>query len=401
LLAQALHKNNTKKIAKPVYVLGFISMLMDMSSEMLYPIMPLYLQHIGFNLAIIGILEGFAELVVSFAKPYFAQKSDSTNKRVPYIKWGYFLGAISKPLFLLSTLSLYIFFVRFLDRLGKGIRGSARDALLNSYATANNKATIFGLHKSMDTVGAVIGPIIAILLLYQFKTDYSTLFLFAFIPGIFSVVLTFFIKENKPALPINKTFTGVGSSYKYLLMANQPYKKLVFGLTLFALINSSDAFIILHLKNIGYSTTTVIGFYIFFNVVFTALAFPFGKLADKLGKQKVFCFGLLCFAASYCGLCLCTNLIPILFCLVAYGSFYAATDGVGKAWIAAISPNNNVATALATFSALQGIATFIASTTAGILALQFGLTFVFLASGIAAFLLVLYFITLQTKHEPT
>lgn len=311
-----------------------------MASEMLYPVMPLYLKHIGYTALFIGILEGIAESVAGLSKSYFGKLSDATGKRLPFVQLGYALSAISKPMLALFIYPWWIFLSRTIDRLGKGIRTGARDALLSDECTKENKARVFGFHRSLDTLGAVFGPAIALIFLYFYPDDYNTLFLIAFLPGLLAIVATFLIREKKKLVvaPINPKQTKVSffAFASYWKKSSPQYKKLVTGLLIFALFNSSDVFLLLKMKESGLSDTDVIGVYIFYNLVFALLAYPIGILADRIGLKKIFITGLFVFAAVYIGFAF-NNTMPVFFFLFfMYGLYAAATEGISKAWISNI-----------------------------------------------------------------
>ncbi|WP_248912298.1 MFS transporter [Gelidibacter algens] len=165
-----------KYITKTVWILSLVSLFTDTASEMLYPIMPIYLKSIGFSIVLIGILEGVAEATAGLSKGYFGKLSDNSGKRVPFVQIGYAFSAISKPMMAIFIYPLWIFFARTIDRFGKGIRTGARDAILSDEATPEAKGKVFGFHRSMDTLGAVIGPSLALVYLYYFPENYKTLF---------------------------------------------------------------------------------------------------------------------------------------------------------------------------------------------------------------------------------
>ncbi|MGF2412855.1 MAG: MFS transporter, partial [Ferruginibacter sp.] len=257
---QSLTTTPKRIITKTIWMLSLVSLFTDMASEMLYPIMPMFLKHIGFTVIFIGILEGIAEAVAGLSKPYFGKLSDNSGKRLPFVQLGYSLSAISKPMMALFIFPLWIFVARTLDRLGKGIRTGARDALLSDEATKETKATVFGFHRSMDTLGAVFGPAIALVYLYFYPADYKTLFLIAFAPGLLAIIATLLIKEKtKPLNPtplrrmlsINAKPASIFSFVTYWKNSPPQYKKLVTGLLLFALFNSSDVFLLLKMKESG------------------------------------------------------------------------------------------------------------------------------------------------------
>lgn len=188
--------SKTKIITRNILVLSFVSLFTDVASEMLYPVMPIYLKTIGFSIVLIGVLEGFAEATAGLSKGYFGNLSDNTGKRLPFVQIGYLFSAVSKPMMALFTYPLWVFLARTIDRLGKGVRTGARDALLSDEATPETKGRVFGFHRSMDTLGAVLGPLLALVYLTYRPNDYKTLFYIAFFPGVISIAFTFLIKEK-------------------------------------------------------------------------------------------------------------------------------------------------------------------------------------------------------------
>ena len=186
-----------KYISKTVWILSVVSLLTDVASEMLYPIMPIYLKSIGFSIVLIGILEGVAEATAGISKSYFGKLSDNSGKRVPFVKIGYALSSISKPMMAVFVFPLWVFFARTIDRFGKGIRTGARDAIISQEATSSTKARVFGFHRSMDTIGAVLGPVLALVFLYYYPGNYKTLFIIAFFPGMIAIFLTFKLNDKE------------------------------------------------------------------------------------------------------------------------------------------------------------------------------------------------------------
>ena len=363
-----------------------------MASEMLYPVMPMFLKHIGFTVLFIGILEGIAEAVAGLSKPYFGKLSDSSGKRLPFVQLGYALSAISKPMMAVFIYPLWIFFARTIDRLGKGIRTGARDAMLSDESTAATKATVFGFHRSMDTLGAVFGPAIALVYLYFYPNDYKTLFLIAFAPGVLAILCTTLIKEKKrlPQKNEQRTTGNVFTFLSYWKTSPSQYKKLVTGLLLFALFNSSDVFLLLKMKESGLTDTKIIGVYIFYNLVFALLAYPIGILADKLGLKKIFLLGLFVFAVVYTGFAFNNNLVVFLVLFLLYGVYAAATEGIAKAWISNIVDKTETATAIGTYAGLQSIAALFASSICGLLWYNFGATATFITTAIITVLVIIY-----------
>lgn len=383
-----------KHITKAVWILSLVSLFTDTASEMLYPIMPIYLKTIGFSIVLIGILEGVAEATAGLSKGYFGKLSDVSGRRVPFVQIGYAFSAISKPMMAFFTFPLWIFFARTIDRFGKGIRTGARDAILSDEATPATKGKVFGFHRSMDTLGAVLGPLLALLYLYYYPEDYRTLFFIAFVPGLLAVLAALLLKDKKNDAPPKATPTPFFSFLKYWKTSPTAYRKVVIGLLIFTLFNSSDIFLLLKIKQAGLDDTMVIGVYIFYNLVYALFAFPVGILADRVGLKTIFIIGLFLFAAVYFGMAVNTNLYLFFGLFFLYGVYASATEGISKAWISNITDKKDTATAIGTFSSLQSICTMLASSLAGLIWFQFGAMAAFLSTATVTLLVVLYFLSI-------
>ncbi len=381
-----------KYITKTVWILSVVSLFTDISSEMLYPIMPIYLKSIGFSIVLIGILEGVAEATTGLSKGYFGKLSDKTGKRLPFVQIGYAFSAISKPMMAIFVYPLWIFFARTTDRFGKGIRTAARDAILSDEATPETKGNVFGFHRAMDTTGAAIGPVFALLYLYFYPEDYKTLFFIAFIPGLLAVLASFFLKEKIQTIQKEKTVTPFFSFLNYWKQSPVAYRKLVIGLLVFTLFNSSDIFLLLKAKQAGLSDTSTIGVYIFYNLIYAIFAFPLGVLADKISFKKMFIIGLVLFSIVYFGMAANSNIYIFYALFFLYGVYAAATEGISKAWISNITDKKDTATAIGTYSSFQSITTMLASSIAGLIWFQFGAAATFITTGIITILVVVYFI---------
>lgn len=380
-----------KYITKTVWVLSIVSLFTDMASEMLYPIMPLYLKEIGFSILLIGILEGVAEATAGISKGYFGKLSDNVGKRVPFVQAGYALSAISKPMIAMFVYPLWIFLARTLDRFGKGIRTGARDAMLSEEATPETKGKIFGFHRSMDTLGAVMGPMLALLYLHFHPQDYKTLFFIAFIPGILAITVTTILKEKKKTVNKRKIPTPFFSFLNYWKESPSAYRKLLIGLLAFTLFNSSDVFLLLKAKEAGLDDTSVISVYIFYNLIYALFAFPLGVVADKMGLKTIFTAGLILFGAVYLGMAFNNNVYVFIGLFFLYGIYAAATEGISKAWISNITDKKDTATAIGTFSAFQSICTMMASALTGLIWYRFGAQTVFIIIALLTFMVVIYF----------
>lgn len=389
-----------KNISRTVIILSVVSFFTDVATEMLYPIMPVYLSSIGFSIVLIGVLEGIAEAIAGLSKGYFGKLSDNSGKRLPFVQLGYAFSAISKPMMAVIVYPLWIFFARTLDRFGKGIRTGARDAMLSDEATEDTKGKVFGFHRSLDTLGAVVGPLFALLYLYFNPKDYKTLFYIAFIPGVLALLSTFILKDKvKPSTKTRESVKLV-DFISYLKTGPKMYRKLLIGLLLFALFNSSDVFLLLKVKETGVDDSYVIGMYIFYNLIYALLALPLGVLADKLGLKKVFMIGLILFAIVYFGMAVVHSIYGLVALFLLYGAYSAATEGISKAWISNISDRRDTATAIGTFAGLQSVCTMLASMFTGLIWYNYGATATFICTGIVT-LIVLIYIFFNVKENIT
>ncbi len=381
-----------KIITRTVWILSLVSLFTDMASEMLYPVMPLFLKQIGYSAVFIGVLEGVAEAVAGLSKSYFGKRSDALGKRLPFVQLGYTLSAVSKPMLAIFIYPWWIFFSRTIDRLGKGIRTGARDALLSDESSPETKGAVFGFHRSMDTMGAVFGPAIALIWLYFNPEKYQTLFIIAFAPGLIAILSTFFIKEIKKPVAQSKVIVKANlfAFTSYWKNSPQAYKELMTGLLLFALFNSSDVFLLLKMKESGLEDSYIIGIYIFYNLVYALLAYPIGILADKIGLKRIFLTGLFVFVLTYIGFAINNNVYIFILLFALYGLYAAATEGISKAWISNLVPKNETATAIGTYSGFQSLCGLMASSLCGLLWFNFGATVTFIVTAAVTLLALIY-----------
>ncbi|MBN1413909.1 MAG: MFS transporter [Bacteroidales bacterium] len=384
-------------ITRTVVVLSFVSLFTDVASEMLYPVMPVFLKSIGFSVLLIGILEGLAEATAGLSKGYFGKLSDATGKRILFVRFGYLLSAISKPMMAAFIYPLWIFFARTTDRLGKGIRTGARDALLSAEAAPETKGRVFGFHRGMDTLGAVLGPALALVFLWIWPQQYRALFLAAFIPGMLAILFTFILKEK----PATQNHTAKQVSFfdflHYWKDGPLTYRKLTAVLLVFTLVNSSDVFLLLKIKESGIDDRMVIGIYIFYNLVYALASYPMGMLADKLGLKRVLIGGLIVFAIVYLGFALNSAFTGFIALFFLYGIYAAATEGISKAWITNISDKADTATAIGTYTAFQSICTLIASSLAGLIWLKFGAAATFALSAAVTLAVAGYMVSVKSR----
>jgi MFS family permease len=348
-----------------VWLLGLISFFTDMASELLYPVMPLYLSSIGYSVWFIGLLEGIAEALAGWSKGYFGKLSDDLGKRLPFVRWGYGLSAIAKPCTVLFTNAWWIFFTRSSDRLGKGLRSGARDAMLAAEATKENKARVFGFHRAMDTLGAALGPSLALAFLYFYPGQYRWLFACALLPGLAALASTWWLRESAAPTGTKSKVFDLSGFWRYWQLGPPLYKRYASWLLVFTLFNSSDTLLLLRAKELGCSDTSLIGVYIFFNLVYALAAYPAGILADKLGIARMLAIGMLLFALVYASISFSLPFPAILGVFGLYGLYAACHEGLGKALLSNTIPKEEQGTALGAYAAGQSLASFAASAAAG------------------------------------
>lgn len=384
-------------INRTVLILSIVSLLADIASEMLYPVIPIYLKEIGFTVLWIGLLEGIANFTAGISKGYFGKWSDEKGVRLPFIKLGYLFSAVSKPLMAVFVYPLWIFFARTVDRLGKGVRTAARDALLSQQATKETKARVFGFHRGMDTAGAAIGPALALLFLYFYPGQYTLIFYLAFIPGIISVLLIFLLKEKKQ--PVSTLGRGnFFAFFRYWKIAGPEYRKMVTGLLLFALFNSSDIFLLLKTKEITGDDSITITVYIFYNLVYAAASYPLGKMADRFSFKKIILLGFALFGIVYAGFAFTSSVTVVFILFFVYGLYAAATEGTIKAWITNLAHTENTATAVGFYTSCESLCALLASVIAGFIWSSFGSTYTFGITSFIAFSVLIYFLLSFRKN---
>lgn len=374
-----------KGLNRNIIFLGIVSGLTDISSEMLYPIVPIFLTSVlNAPMSVVGLIEGIAESTASFIKIYGGRLSDKFAKRKPFVVGGYSLSALSKPLMAFAFTWHFVLLARFIDRVGKGLRTSARDALISSSTPKEHWGKAFGFHRAMDTLGAALGPLMALLLLKTLGDGaYRQIFLIAFVPAVLGViVLLYFVKEQASAPAPAKSS---GSFLGFSEMSNE-FKIFTAFYLLFSLGNSSDAFLILKTKSLGFSTSAVIFVYFTYNIVYASLATPAGWLADRFGKLNSLIFGLLIFSCVYFFFGFNQNKTAIWFLFAFYGFYGAFSEGIYKAIIAQLSSEDKRATAMGLFQGLLGFMLFLSSFTAGIIWDKLGSAYPFYFGSITALL---------------
>jgi len=397
-----------KKLPGSVIGFGFVSFFTDMSSEMVYPLLPIFLSSVlGVGAEALGLIEGIAEATASVLKTFSGYISDRIRKRKPLVLLGYSLSAIAKPTIGLAGRWIHVLAARFADRVGKGIRTSPRDSLIADVVDDTIRGRAFGFHRAMDTGGAVFGPLLAYILLAIFLKYYSvsvsvrSVFLLSLIPGIFAIVtLIFFVKEKpreqRELRKLKLGFKGLSKEFKLLLAV----------MLVFSLGNSSNTFLILRASNIGFKTEMIPILYMFFNIVYAGSAMPLGSLSDKIGRRLTIAMGFFIYFIVYLGFArLSTHQYIYLWILFGlYGIYYGFTDGTLRALVADISRREERGFAYGLYHMLVGLMLFPASFIAGILwekvAPSAPFYFGALTAAISAFLILIVIKEKKYEEDP-
>lgn len=385
------------KINRNIWIVSWVSLLTDISSEMLYPVIPIFLTSVlGASMAVVGLIEGIAEATASILKVASGWLSDKFARRKPFIVFGYGFSALSKPLIALAQTWPLVLFARFLDRFGKGLRTAPRDALIADCSNDKQRGLTFGLHRSMDTIGALTGPLLTILLLFWLKENYRPIFLLAAIPGFLAVILLiFFLKEplksqvSDTKLKLSWNLSGFDKNFKMFLLVS----------IVFALGNSSDVFLIMRSKSLGLSTILVILAYVLYNATYALISLPAGAISDKIGRKKVLALGFIIFSLVYVGFAFVNKSFYLWILFPVYGFYIAMTEGVSKAFISDLVPAGKRATAIGLYYTLTGLVTFLASFIAGLLWTYVSVPAPFLYGSLMAALSAILLIILVEKGK--
>lgn len=360
----ATSQTRQKWITRNLIVLSLVSFTQDAASELMYPLMPLFLTGVLAAPAIVlGIVEGAAEVTAGVSKYFAGKASDRIGSKV-LITTGYAFAGIGK-LFVASALVWpIVLFGRMIDRVGKGIRSAPRDALITKSVEPSHYARAFGFHRSADTFGAVLGPMLALIGLAVLNNNVRAVMWWAVIPAILSVIISLFIKDVRITEPKNK---NVGAKEK-LDALPRPFWMAAIPFVVFALTNLPDTMLLLRLSQVGTSMTHVVLAYIGFNLVYTFAAYPAGIIADRLSAYTVYAIGLAAFSVTYIIIGHITSPSPAMYAaVVLYGFFPALTDGIGKAVVSHTVPKTMHGRAQGVFQSLSGGAILLAGIWAGLL----------------------------------
>jgi len=375
-----------------ILLLGFVSFFSDVSSEMVYPLIPLYLTAVfGATPALVGVIEGIAESAASLLKVFSGYITDKYKLKKPIAFLGYATGLVYKLALVAAGSWLGILTARVIDRIGKGIRTSPRDVLVSENAENGKTGQAFGIHKALDMAGSALGIFLAFIIMKSSSFDFKSLFLISIIPAAIGLVLMLLVKEKKEAkvVKVREPF------WKNIKKLDKNLKLFLLVALIFTLGNSSNAFLLLRAKDVGFNDSNVVLLYLIYNIVASLFAIPFGKLSDKIGRKKLLVGGYLAFSAVYCGFAFANHQITLVAAFIIYGFYTAMTAGVERAFITDIAPEEIKGTVLGLHQTIVGIALLPASVLAGWLWSIFGATAPFLFGSLLSFsaaIILLYFL---------
>ncbi len=372
------------KLPRQVVLLGWVSFFADISSEMIYPLLPLFLVGvIGASASSLGWIEGVAQAMVALLTAFAGWRSDLFRRRVPFVRWGYGLPVAGKTILATAMTWPMVLIGRSVDRIGKGIRSSPRDALIADSTSPADRGRAFGLHRAMDTAGALVGVLFAAVLLWWLtgspETDgtvggasdalaFRTVFAISAVMGLAAVALTFLLREQHPGTGAPTTLLAApatGGWHKLGLLPRSYWIAMV-PLLVFSLANSSDTFLLLRARDVGLAPWAVVLGYAVYNLVYTVASYPAGSLSDRIGRWRVIGAGWVVYAAVYAGFAM-TSATTVWPLFATYGLYMALTDGVGKALIADHAPAERRGLALGVFYMAIGTTTLVSNIVAGLL----------------------------------
>ncbi len=384
---------------RAVWLLGWVSLVTDSASEAIYPLLPYYLTHVlGAGAVSLGIIEGAAEAANSVLKIWSGGVADRRRRRRPLVFLGYSISSLARPLIALTTSWLQVFSVRVFDRVGKGIRGAPRDAMLAAWATPSTRGRIYGFHQAMDHAGAILGPLVATMFLLFFPERYRTFFALTIIPGAIAVALIALVPErdvddaarNKPQPPAVDGPQPASLTPSPLPRAFSAFMSVM---TLFTLGNSTDAFLLLRLTDTAGSAKLIPLYWAAIHVVKASVSVIGGSWSDRVGRRAVIALGWLVYACVYLGFALTSSLAGLTLWFLVYGCYFGFSEGTEKALVADLAPPDRRGFAFGVYNAVQGIGALAASVLFGVIWSAYGAPAAFgLGAGLALTATALLFV---------
>lgn len=402
-------------LSRNVISMGAVSFLNDLSSDMIFPFIPIFLTSVlGATAAFVGVVEGIADATASILKIISGRLSDKWKSRKPFAVFGYALSAAAKPILAFAAAPWHVLGVRFLDRVGKGVRDAPRDALISFSTDKKDVGRAFGFHRGADTLGAALGPLIAFLILPLIDNNLRTLFLLSFAASFFAVViLQIFVREvrdvnaqsaviatphsmrgkQSPGLP-RPAESGARND---ILGLGLPFLIFLSAATILSLGRASEAFLLLRAQDLGIALALLPIIYFVYNVTFAILSTPAGILADRIGKRNTFMAGMLIFSGTYFLFARASSASALWILFAVYGFYSALTDGVGRAIVADLVEEKVRATAYGIYNAFTGIAALPASIVFGLLWVRFGPAISFYYGAVLGLLALAVFLFLRFR----
>jgi len=388
------------KLGRNVLSLGMVSLFTDLSSQMVYPLIPTFLAVLGVSPAILGLIEGIAESTASLFRTVFGRMSDKLQKRKIFIIFGYGLSTISRPFFYIASHWTTVMAIRFSDRIGKAARTSSRDALISTSIHPSIKGKAFGFHRAMDRIGAIGGPLLAMLVLYLLRDTMSelnalkTTFLISVIPGLIALIFIKFVKETK-------AITKVMEKKKKTAMLNAPFILFLVANAFFALGNSSNAFLILKAQEVDIAIFLIPILWVVYNIVCTISSPILGSLSDTVGRKPIIVISFIYYAIIYVLFGFANQAWMVWVLFAAYGIFYGLSDGILRAYVADIVEEENRATAYGVLNTVIGIFLLPASVLMGLVWTQFNSQIAFItAAGLGMVGFIIFLVSLTVTKEP-
>jgi MFS family permease len=380
------------KLPRAVWLLGWVSLATDAASEAVYSLIPFFLTSVlGAGAVSLGLIEGAAEAANSVLKVLSGRLADRTTRKRRLVLLGYSVSSAARPFMALATGWLQVFTVRVLDRVGKGVRGAPRDAMLASWATSTNRGRVYGFHQAMDNLGAVVGPVCATLFLLAYPGRYRTLFTLTIVPGAIAVLLILLLPERDPD---DRMAPDAASGFSRSEPLPRSFRTFMIVLAIFALGNSTDAFLLLRLTQASGSPRFVPLMWAGIHVVKATTSVIGGSWSDRIGRRAVIAIGWLVYAVVYAGFAVSRGLPALIAWFLVYGFYFGFAEGTEKALVADLAPVSRRGTAFGIFNAVTGLGALAASVLFGIVWNWFGAPVAFaVGAGLALVATALLFVT--------
>ena len=385
---------SSARLPRAVWLLGWVSFFTDTATEMVYPLLPMFLTRVlGAGALSLGLIEGVAEAANSVLKVISGRIADTTGRPKRLVLLGYGLSSAVRPFIALATSWGHVLGLRFADRLGKGIRGAPRDAMLAEFAPEGQRGRVYGFHRAMDHAGAVLGPLLASVFLYFYPDQFRTLFALTIIPGIIVIAVLLAVPDaGRHAAPAAARVDGAVPPASSP-MRSRPFTRAMLVIGIFGLGNASDAFLLLRLSDVGITAFWIPLLWSGLHVVKVVSSVTGGRLSDRFGRRHLIASGWVFYAAVYGAFALVEEVAALIVIFLAYGIYFGLTEGVEKAWVADLSTPEQRGTAFGYYNAVIGISALLASILFGLLWTTFSPEAAFLTGSLLAIAatLLLYF----------